>query len=81
MSDRTGEKIQVNIDDDIRDAAIRMFVHQSLRKESISTYPDYNDDGCIPIDALAHAVINEMVIRGVEDKIRREEFAEELKKE
>jgi len=73
------EKIVVELTDDNYDALMRMFVEQFLREESLATFHDYINDGADTTTALSKAVINEMVIRALIDKIEREEFAAVLK--
>ena len=70
--------VTINLTDETYDALMRIFVEENLRRESISTFRDYIDQGCNTTEALAHAVINEMALRAFIDMAERKEFEEKL---
>jgi len=75
------ELIPIELDDDTYDTLLSMYVSETLSKESRMVYKDYIDAGTGATQALSHAIVNEMVVRSLIDKIEREKFAEVLKEQ
>lgn len=75
------EIIPLNLDMETYNGLLAMFVEQTLCKESIHVYHDYIDAGSSVTDATSRAIVNEMVVRALIDKIEREKFAEVLKEQ
>ncbi len=74
-----GELIPIELDIKTYNSLLGMFVEQTLSKESRTVYKDYLAEGVGEKQALSHAVINEMVVRSLIDKIEREKFAKVLR--
>ena len=74
------EKIEINLDQDVYDSLLRIYVEANLSEVSIQVFKDYIEDGYNAVDALSSAVINEMANIALKEKLDSDELAE-LQKE
>jgi len=72
------EVISLRMDDDTIDSLLTIYVEETLSKESCAAYRDSLDAGASAMEAVSHAIVNEMVVRALIDKIEREKFADAL---
>lgn len=70
------EKIEINLDQDVHDSLLRIYVEANLSEVSNQVFKDYLEDGYSAVDALSSAVINEMANIALKEKLDSDELAE-----
>ena len=70
------EKIEINLDQDVYDSLLRIYVEANLSEVSIQVFKDYIEDGYNAVDALSSAVINEMANIALKEKLDSDDLAE-----
>ena len=75
------EKIEINLDQDVYDSLLRIYVEANLSEVSNQVFKDYIEDGYSAVDALSSAVINEMANIALKEKLDSGELDELLKEQ
>ena len=75
------EKIEINLDQDVYDSLLRIYVEANLSEVSNQVFKDYIEDGYNAVDALSSAVINEMANIALKEKLDSDDLAELLKEQ
>ena len=70
------EKIEINLDQDVYDSLLRIYVEANLSEVSNQVFKDYLEDGYSAVDALSSAIINEMANIALKEKLDSDELAE-----
>ena len=70
------EKIEINLDQDVYDSLLRIYVEANLSEVSNQVFKDYIEDGYSAVDALSSAVINEMANIALKEKLDSDDLAE-----
>ena len=70
------EKIEINLDQDVYDSLLRIYVEANLSEVSNQVFKDYLEDGYNAVDALSSAVINEMANIALKEKLDSDDLAE-----
>ena len=70
------EKIEINLDQDVYDSLLRIYVEANLSEVSNQVFKDYIEDGYNAVDALSSAVINEMANIALKEKLDSDDLAE-----
>jgi hypothetical protein len=72
----TFETIEVDLEGDLQDMLVEMFVYQHMLDESIRTFTYDIEHGATVADALYHAVVNDSAIRSLKLAVEQARFDE-----
>ena len=65
------EPIEINLDQDIYDSLLEIYVRENLMPESYKVYEDYIASGADVKEAVCSAIVNDMANYALKDELER----------